>query len=246
MRERLIAGLALTAIVAGGVAYAVGSEPWAERIWAIGAVVVLVPLVRETLRSLLRGDVGVDAIALVAIVWALVLGQQLAAAIIALMMAGGAALEAWAAGRARRELRQLVERAPSIAHRYNDSRVEAVDVDQLQPGDLVVVRAGEVVPTDGEVAVGHAVIDESALTGEALPVTVGAGKPIRSGTVNAGDTFDLRVTRSAAGSAYAGIVRLVTAAESDRSPFTRLADRYAAFFLPFSLAVAGTRVARVG
>ena len=239
MRARLIAGTAFVGIVAGGIIYLLGNHPLADRIWAAGAIVVLVPLVADTARSLRRGDVGVDAIALVAIVWALALQQQLAAAIVALMMSGGAALEAWAAGRARRELRLLVQRAPRVGHLYRDGIVVEVDVDSLEPGDVVVVRGGDVVPADGEVAAGSAVIDESALTGEALPATLTAGDPVRSGTANAGDTFDLRITRPAAESAYASIVRLVTAAESDRSPFTRLADRYAAFFLPFSLAVAG-------
>ena len=202
-------------------------------------MVVLVPLVVSTARSLLQRDVGVDAIALVAIVWALALGQFLAAAIVALMMSGGAALEAWAAGRARRELRLLVERAPRIAHRYADGSVEEVKVDELQPGDVVSVRAGEVVPADGVVAADEAVLAESALTGEALPVTIARYGHVRSGTADAGDAFDLRVTSSAAESAYAAIVRLVQAAEVDRAQFTRLADRYAAYFLPFSLAVAG-------
>ncbi len=239
MKARLIAGIAFVGIVAGGITYLLGNHPLADRIWAAAAIVVLVPLAADTARSLRRGDVGVDAIALVAIVWALALQQQLAAAIVALMMSGGAALEAWAAGRARRELRLLVERAPRVGHLYRDGTVVEVDVDSLQPGDVVLVRGGEVVPADGELAAGWGVIDESALTGEALPVTLTAGDSVRSGTANAGDTFDLRVTRPAAESAYAGIVRLVAAAESDRSPFTRLADRYAAFFLPFSLAVAG-------
>ena len=200
---------------------------------------MLVPLVVSTARSLLRGDVGVDAIALVAIVWALALGEFLAAAIVALMMSGGAALEAWAAGRARRELRLLVARAPRIAHRYVDGTVEEVEVDALRPGDVVSVRAGEIVPADGSVASREAILDESALTGEALPVTIARYGHVRSGTANAGDAFDLRVTSSAAESAYAAIVRLVQAAEVDRAEFTRLADRYAAYFLPFSLAVAG-------
>jgi heavy metal translocating P-type ATPase len=207
--------------------------------WALGAAVVLVPLVVSTARALLHGDVGVDAIALVAIVWALALGEYLAAAIVALMMSGGAALEAWAAGRARRELRLLVERAPRIAHRYVDGAVTEVKVEELQPGDIVSVRAGEVVPADGAVVGHEAVIDESALTGEALPVTVSRYGHVRSGTANAGDAFDLRITSSAADSAYAAIVRLVEAAETDRAQFTRMADRYAAYFLPFSLAVAG-------
>ncbi len=231
--------IALGSIVAGGALWLVGSESWADIAWAVGAVAVLIPLVISTARSLLRGDVGVDAIALVAIVWALALGEFLAAAIVALMMSGGAALEAWAAGRARRELRLLVERAPRIAHRYVDGLVEEVAVEELQPGDVVAVRAGDVVPADGAVVGHEAVIDESALTGEALPVTIARYGHVRSGTANAGDTFDLRVTSSAAESAYAAIVRLVQAAETDRARFTRLADRYAAYFLPFSLAVAG-------
>ena len=171
-----------------------GEESRADVAWAVGAIVVLVPLVVSTARSLLRGDVGVDAIALVAIVWALALGQFLAAAIVALMMSGGAALESWAAGRARRELRLLVTRAPRVAHRYVDGSLEEVEVEALQPGDIVSVRAGEIVPTDGSVASQEALLDESALTGEALPVTIARYGHVRSGTANAGDTFDLRVT----------------------------------------------------
>ena len=239
MRERILALFALAAIVAGGALWLVGEEGWADAAWGLGATVVLVPLVVDTARSLLRGDVGVDAIALVAIAWALLLGEQLAAAIVALMMSGGAALEAWAAARARRELRQLVERAPRIAHRHGPEGVEEVAVELLVPGDVVVVRAGEIVPADGVVAAGKAVLDEAALTGEPLPVTVPAGGEVRSGTTNAGNAFDARVTRAASESAYASIVRLVRTAESDRAPFIRLADRYAAVFLPFSLAFAG-------
>ncbi len=239
LRDRGLPAIALGSIVAGGALWLLGQETWADLAWAAGAGVVLVPLVFSTARSLLRGDVGVDAIALVAIVWALALGEFLAAAIVALMMSGGAALEAWAAGRARRELRLLVERAPRVAHRYVGDALEEVNVDDLQPGDVVSVRAGEIVPADGAVTSGEAVVDESALTGEALPVTIASHNHVRSGTANAGDTFDLRVTATAAESAYAAIVRLVRAAETDRAHFTRLADRYAAYFLPFSLAIAG-------
>ena len=239
MRERILALFALAAIVAGGALWLAGEEGWADVAWGLGAAVVLVPLVVDTARSLLKGDVGVDAIALVAIAWALLLGEELAAAIVALMMSGGAALEAWAAARARRELRLLVERAPRIAHRHGPDGVEEVAVERLVPGDVVVVRAGEIVPADGVVVGPQAVLDEAALTGEPLPLTVPTGGEVRSGTTNAGNVFDARVTRAASESAYASIVRLVRTAESDRAPFIRLADRYAAFFLPFSLAFAG-------
>ncbi len=246
MRERVLALVALAALVVGGALWALGQPGWADVAWGLGAAVVLVPLTLDTARSLLRGDVGVDTIALVAIVTALLLGEELAAAIVALMMSGGAALEAWAAGRARRELRLLVERAPRIAHRHAAGGVEEVPVETLVPGDVVVVRAGEVVPADGRVVSAHAVVDESALTGEPLPVTTAAGGQVRSGTTNAGNAFDIEVTRPASESAYAGIVRLVHSAESDRAPFTRLADRYAAVFLPFSLGMAGIAWALTG
>ena len=238
MRENGLPIFALGSILIGSLAWFLGAKDVAAAAWASGAVVVLVPLIVTTARSLLEGDVGVDAIALVAIVWALALGEFLAAAIVALMMSGGTALERWAAGRARRELRLLVERAPRIAHRYVGDAVLEVAVDELVPGDLALVRAGEIVPADGVVDGREAVLDESALTGEALPVTIAAGGHVRSGTANAGDAFDLRVTTPAVESAYAAIVRLVQAAESDRARFTRLADRYAAYFLPFALAVA--------
>jgi P-type E1-E2 ATPase len=104
---------------------------------------------------------------------------------------------------------------------------------------LLVVRAGEVTPVDGVIAAGEAVLDESALTGEPLPISKSAGQEVRSGSANAGEVFDLRVTRAAADSAYAAIVRLVQTARDDRAPFVRLADRYAAIFLPVTLAVAG-------
>ena len=237
--ERLSPILALTAIAGGGALWLIGRESPARLAWAAGAAIVLVPLAASTARSLRHGDLGVDAVALVAIAWALALGQYLAGAIVALMMSGGAALEAWAAGQARRELQMLVGRAPRIAHRHRGGIVEEVQVEELQPGDMVSVRAGEVIPADGVVESAYAVIDESALTGEPIPAAIGRHDQIRSGTTNAGDVFDLRVTRPAAESAYAAIVRLVRAAEGDRARFTRLADRYAAFFLPLSLAVAG-------
>ena len=246
MRERALAVVAFAALLAGAILWLLGEPGWADAAWGLGAAVVLVPLTVDTARSLLHGDVGVDAIALIAIAGALVLGEQLAAAIVALMMSGGAALEAWAAGRARRELRLLVDRAPRVAHRHLDGRVEQVPVEELRVGDLVAIRAGELVPADGVVEGADAIVDESALTGEPLPVTMSAGSAVRSGTTNAGNAFEARVTRPAEDSAYAAIVRLVRAAQGDRARFTRLADRYAVIFLPFTLVVAGTAWAVAG
>jgi heavy metal translocating P-type ATPase len=200
---------------------------------------MIVPLAWSVFRSLLRRDVGVDAIALVSMVGALALGQYAAGAVIALMLAGGNALEELAGRRARRELTTLVQRAPRIAHRRRGDAVEEVPVEELEIGDDVVVRAGEVIPADGAVLADEAVVDESALTGEPLPVTRPHGELVQSGTANAGDAFELRVVRPAAESAYAALVRLVRAAETQRAPFVRIADRYALVFLPVTTVVAG-------
>ena len=226
--------------IAVGAALHLADEPAAGDIaWAATTATILVPLTWSVARTVLRGNVGVDSIALVAMVGALALGEYLAGAVVALMLSGGNALESAAGRRARRELTELVARAPTVAHRRVGDGLEEVPVGIVEPGDVVVVRAGEVVPVDGVVIDGEAVLDEAALTGEPLPATYEPGRGIRSGTTNAGDAFEVRATRPAADSAYAALVRLVEAAERQRAPFLRLADRYAAFFLPVTLVVAG-------
>jgi heavy metal translocating P-type ATPase len=235
----VLAAAALAAILGGLALSALGHDDAARIVWGAIVVVLLVPLAWSVLVTLAHGRVGVDAIALVAMAGALALGEELAGAVVALMLAGGNALEAAADRRARRELTALLERAPRVAHRRRGGHLQDVGVDEVAPGDLLVVRAGEVVPADGLVASEEAVLDEAALTGEPLPVTHERGAPVRSGAANAGAPFDLRAVRPAAESAYAALVALVEQAQADRAPFTRLADRYAALLLPVTLVVAG-------
>jgi heavy metal translocating P-type ATPase len=229
---------ALAGICAGALLHLLSRPAAGDAAWAATTALVLVPLTWSVLRSLLRGDVGVDAIALVAMAGALALGEYLAGAVVALMLSGGNALEEYAARHARRELTELVSRAPRTANRRKGARIEVVPVEDLRVGDVVVVRAGEVVPIDGVVTTDEAILDESALTGEALPVEYRRGGAVRSGTTNAAEAFELQATRPASESAYATLVRLVQAAESQAAPFVRLADRYAIFFLPLTLVVA--------
>lgn len=238
--DLVLAAIILVALAAGGSLWLSDRPEAASLLWALATATVLVPLSWNVARSLARGDIGVDLIALVAIVGALLLGETLAGAIVALMLSGGNALEDYAKGRADRELRALVERAPRIAHRREDARIVEVPVEELRVGDVVVVRAGEIVPTDGRVADGQeAVIDTSALTGEPLPVAVRPGERVLSGTSNAGEAFELVVERPASESAYASVVRLVREAQEQRAPFVRMADRYAIVFLPVTALIAG-------
>jgi heavy metal translocating P-type ATPase len=234
-----LAAAALGAIVTGLGLAAADRHAAATAVWAAVVVVLLVPLVWSVLVTVAHGRVGVDSIALVAMAGALALGEELAGAVIALMLAGGNALEAAADRRARRELTALLRRSPTTAHRRDGDALEAVPVSAVVPGDVVVVLQGEVVPVDGTVLSAAAVVDEAALTGEPLPVTYARGDAVRSGIANAGTPFDVQALRPAEQSAYAALVRLVEHAQADRAPFTRMADRYAALLLPVTLVLAG-------
>ena len=196
--------------------------------------------------SLLKRRLGVDLIALLALAGAIAVGELLAAAVIAVMLATGRALEGWAAGRARRDLSGLLKRVPQTARCRRGDALEAVPLEVIVPGDVLVVARGDLVPVDGTVAAGQAILDESALTGEPVPVERPAGDRVRSGVVNTGGPFDLAATATAAESTYAGIARLVLQAEESQAPFVRLADRYAVWFLVVSLAAAGAAWAVAG
>ncbi|HEX6219678.1 MAG TPA: heavy metal translocating P-type ATPase [Acidimicrobiia bacterium] len=203
------------------------------------AVVPLFSLVREMVEKLRRRQPGVDVIALLAVAASLALGELLTAAIIGLMLATGQFLEEYAAGRAQRELTALIQRAPRTAHLIRADEVETVDIDQIRPGDRLLVKSGEVIPVDGVLTRGVAVVDESALTGEPLPVERTSGDLVSSGTVNAADVFEIQATEEASESTYAGIVRLVEAARESRAPAVRLADKWAGWFVPLALGVSG-------
>ncbi len=170
---------------------------------------------------------------------AILLGEPLAGAVDAVMYAGGNLLEDFAVARAERDLKSLVDRAPRLAHRRHYSSIEDVPIEQVTVGDSILVRAGEVVPVDGIILASNATLDEAALTGEPIPVTRNIGESVRSGTINAGATFELRASATAGESTYAGIVRLVTAAQTAKAPFIRLADRYALILLPVTFGHSG-------
>ena len=235
---RVLAATVLTALLSGGGAVWFGNHAAARWIWAIGVVPVAIGLLNSMIRDIRAGRVGVDAIALLSMIAGLVLGEPLASAVVALMYAGGNTLEEFAVGRAERELTSLVDRAPRFAHRHTANGIEDVPVERIAAGNVLLVRAGEVVPVDGQVSAPNGcLLDEAALTGEPIPVHRKTGEPVRSGTVNAGEAFQMQASATAGASTYAGIVRMVTAAQTARAPFIRMADRYALLLLPVTLLV---------
>lgn len=235
----LLIGFPAAGLVLGFVLRATGGEQWVELVWAISTLPVLLALLVEIVRRVSRGEFGLDIVAALSMTSALVVGQQLAAAVVALMYAGGQYLEDFAEGHARREMTALLSRAPRTAMRHRNGQLEEIDVEMIATGDRLLIRHGEIVPADGTLASPLAVLDQSALTGESLPVQRTAGEAVMSGVTNAGEAFDVVAARPAAQSTYAGIVRLVEAAQRSKAPMVRLADRYSVVFLAATLAIAG-------
>jgi len=242
----LLLVLTVTGLAVGGVLSLAGAGRAGDVAWVAAGACGVVYSLWSMADSLRRGRIGVDVIALLALIGAIAVGEYLAAAVISVMVASGRALEAWAAGRARRDLHALLERAPRTARRYSGAVIEVVPLEVVMPGDRLLVAPGELVPVDGTVCDALAILDESALTGEPLPVERVTGEPVSSGVVNAGGPFDVLATAKAADSTYAGIVRLVSAAERSQAPFVRLADRYALWFLLLSVVAAGAAWAAAG
>jgi heavy metal translocating P-type ATPase len=239
-RAQVLASIAVMAIAAGGLLHLAGVGAAGHIVWRAAVALLAADLTIEVARTIVvERSLGVDMIALVAMVGALALDQELAGAVIGLMFSGGAALEAIASRRARHELTALVQRAPKVAQVRVSERLREVPVENVQVGDVVLVRTGEVVPVDGTVMSAEAVVDTSTLSGEPLPVAIGRGMPVLSGTANAGAPFDLRTDHPARDSAYVALVRLVEQAQKQRAPLVRMADRYAGFFLPATLLVSG-------
>ncbi|MBA8846373.1 heavy metal translocating P-type ATPase [Ochrobactrum sp. RH1CCR137] len=210
----------------------------ARLIWAIATLPVLATLLVEILRSLRRGEFGLDIVAAMSMSAALAFGEMLAASIVALMYTGGAFLESFAEGRARREMHALLSRAPRTTMRYIDDRLEDVGVDTVRPGDRLLIRQGDVIPVDGRIASNRAFVNTSALTGEALPISLAQGADVLSGSVNAGDAFDIVARHEAKDSTYAGIVRLVEEAQASKAPMSRLADQWSIGFLIVTIVIA--------
>ena len=229
--NRILISSPAAGLVAGLTASVFGHFDWANWIWAASTLPVLAVLTIEIVSTLRRGDVGLDIVAFLSMSAALIFGEQLAACVVALMYAGGQYLENFAEGRARREMTALLSRVPRNAVLHCNGELMTIPIDGLAVGDRLLIPQGDVVPVDGVVAAGVAVLDQSALTGESIPVQQRMGEPVTSGSTNVGDAFDLIASRKAAESTYAGIVRLVEAAQRSKAPMSRLADQFAMAFL---------------
>lgn len=236
--------LLTTAVLAGAGAAALlafgqeGAAQWLASLYALAAAAYRSVLM---VKEILHGRWGIDLLAVTAIISTVAVGEYVASLIIVLMLAGGNALETYAEGRAVRELRSLLERAPRSARREGrDAILEDIPVEQVRVGDVLVIRPSEVVPVDGRLISTAGVFDESALTGESLPVEHRSGDTLLSGSVNGDAAVRMQAVTTAEDSQYSLIVALVQEASASRAPVVRLADRYAVPFTALAFLLAGT------
>ena len=223
----------------GSILRLAGQAEWATLVWVATTIPVLFVLIIEIVGSLRRGDVGLDIVAALSMAGALSFAEYLAGVVVALMYAGGQYLESFAERRATRNLTALLARVPRTAFLDQGGKILEVPIDQVSAGHRLLIRRGDIIPVDGAVMDGLAVIDQSALTGEFVPVQHEVGENILSGSMNVGDVFYLFAARPAAESTYAGIVRLVEEAQRSKAPISRLADKFAIGFLGMTVLLAG-------
>lgn len=246
--------------------------------WLVIALVLIIVIdtVRGMIDDLRHGQVGVDVLAVVAILSTVAVAEYWASWAVTLMITSGEAIEEYAQAKAERSLTALMEAAPQTAHVVNlpgvgcgfatdkgDSsdgfrrvgsasaaaaahRFDTVPVEQVQLGDVLMVLPGETVPVDGELLSGTATLDLSNINGEPVPREVFAGARVMSGAVNGSTALTMRATQVAADSQYQRILELVASAQESRPAVVKTADRLAVPFTVLSLVIAGVAWAMSG
>lgn len=208
-------------------------------IWAVGGLAGLIPATKWVIDEFKNKNMGSDILAVLALLGTILTNEMMAAAIISLMLATGRVLESWAEGQAERQLHSLLERMPRVAHILSsDGSLKTINADDVKVGDILVVRSGEIVPVDG-MLITDATLDESALTGEALPVNRQTNDMVLSGVLNAGNNFQYKALQTLDLSTYSGIIRLVQSAQAKSAPGVRIANTWALRFVPIALTIAG-------
>jgi Zn2+/Cd2+-exporting ATPase len=208
--------------------------------YLVAAVIGVVPVVRRAVAGAVSGTFfGIETLMSIAVIGAIAIGAAEEAAVVIFLFAVGEFLEHVAAGRARAGIAALMDLVPRMARVEAPGRIQDVAVDELRIGDIVLVRPGDRVPSDGEVVEGRSEMDQAPVTGESVPVAVGAGSPLYAGSINANGVLRVRITRTAADNTIARIIHLVEEAQGSKAPTARFIERFAAAYTPAAMLVAG-------
>lgn len=233
LRQYKLFSLAVLAVVAGLILELAHQHHVAHWVLGVVALIETIPLLSDMWQDIRTGKYGIDLLAATAIVTAVLLHQDWAAIVVAVMLTGGESLEDFAEHRARTELDSLLTRAPQMARVVRSRKTLDIKASEVRAGDTLIVRPGELVPADAIILVGNASFDESSLTGESLPQLKQKGDQLLSGSINQDGEVTAKALHSAADSQYEQIIRLVRSAAAAQAPFVRLADRYS---IPFTIA----------
>lgn len=230
--------VALGALLLVFVSYIFKIDLYAEQISLVVLCLFSIPLWYEIISSILRRHFGVDLVAGLALLTSIIFGEYLPGVIVLLMLSGGEALESYAMNRARRALSELLNLIPQKTHVKKDNGVVDVDSSEIKIDDYIIVKAGEIIPSDGVVENGESYVDESVMTGESVPNKKESGSVVLAGTKNTDAALEIRVTKELADSRLHTIIKMVRQAEENKAPFVRMADKYSVYFTIFTIVIA--------
>ena len=196
------------------------------------------PIWREALEALLERRMTMELSMTIAIGAAAVIGELFTALVIVLFVLVAEVLEGLTVGRGRKAIRQLVDLLPRVALVRRAGAEYEVSADELQVGELILVKPGARIPTDGIVAGGHSFVDQATITGESMPVEKLAGEQVFAGTINQSGALEIRTTGIGRDTAFGRIIEAVERAEQSRAPIEKTADRLAGYLVYFALACA--------
>lgn len=213
---------------------------WIELPALAALLIAGAPVVRDGWRGLrINRELNIQALITIAVLGALVIGAWVEAGMVVVLFSLGERLEGYAAARARGAIESLMTTAPDKATRLvpgtteQGPRVqEEVPVEALEPGELILIRPGERIPMDGQVMAGRSTVDQSALTGESVPLEKGEGDPILAGAVNGEGVLEVEVTHLARETILHRMIRMVEEAQRQRAPVERFIDRFARIYTP--------------
>ncbi|MBI2735898.1 MAG: cadmium-translocating P-type ATPase [Rhodospirillales bacterium] len=236
-RGRLVIGTGGLLVLAYALSHI---EPsWSTWPYIAATVIGLVPIARRAVAGATMGTpFSIETLMTIAATGALIIGEAPEAAIVVFLFATGELLEGVAAGHARAGIEALMDLVPRTAQRIRGSEIESVPVEELAPGDLVMVRPGDRVPSDGEVKDGTSEVNEAPVTGESVPVVKKPGAAVYAGSININGELQITISRSTADNTIARIIHAVEEAQATKAPVARFIDSFSRWYTPAAMIVA--------
>lgn len=212
---------------------------WEQWLYSGAALISVIPFARRAIAGVMSGSpFTIETLMTVAALGAVAIGEAEEAAVVIFLFAVGELLETVAAGRARAGIEALIDLVPRVAFRERDGAVAKVAAEELAIGDVVVVRPGDRVPSDGTVIDGVSEVDEAPVTGESVPVPKEAGATVYAGSINANGELRVSISHVAADNTIARIIHMVEEAQESKAPTARMIDRFSRWYTPGAMVVA--------